>query len=106
MSKANNNMAPYKGDSEIITRLCIMNQQMDQITNEFGDRLDRLERQRVNDHNMVQIRPERKEFNVRRGVMRVNPNVDTFVTDNAKSNVDFEDVSVRHGERFGQQQNC
>jgi hypothetical protein len=56
---------------------------MDQITNEFGDRLDRLERQRVNDHNMVQIRPERKEFNVRRGVMRVNTNVDTFVADNA-----------------------
>jgi hypothetical protein len=83
MSKANNNMAPYKGDSEIITRLCIMNQRMDQITNEFGDRLDRLERQRVNDHNMVQIRPKRKEFNVRRGVMRVNTNVDTFVADNA-----------------------
>jgi hypothetical protein len=35
-----------------------MNQHMDQMTNEFGDRLDRLERQHVNDHNRVQIRLE------------------------------------------------
>jgi len=107
MSKTNNNMEPHKGDSEIITRFRIMNQWMDQITNEFGDRLDKLKRQRVNDHDMVQIRPERKEFNIKRVVMRVNTNVDMFVADNANmSNVDFEDVSVRHEERFGQQQNC
>jgi hypothetical protein len=100
-------MEPHKGDSEIITRFRIMNQWMDQITNEFGDRLDKLKRQRVNDHDMVQIRPERKEFNIKRVVMRVNTNVDMFVADNANmSNVDFEDVSVRHEERFGQQQNC
>ena len=30
-----------------------MNQRMDQMTNEFEDRLDKLERQRVNDHGMV-----------------------------------------------------
>ena len=38
--------------------------------------------------------------------MRVNTNVDTFVADNTNmSNVDFEDVSMRHEERFGHQQN-
>jgi hypothetical protein len=35
-----------------------MNQRMDQMGNEFGDRLDRLEKQRVNDHGRVQIRLE------------------------------------------------
>lgn len=69
--------------------------------------MDRLERQRVNDHDMVQIRPERKEFNIKRIVMQVNTNMDKFVANNTNmSNVDFEDVSIRHGERFGQQRNC
>jgi hypothetical protein len=35
-----------------------MNQWMDQMTNKFGDRLDRLEKQHVNDHGRVQIRLE------------------------------------------------
>jgi len=74
-----------------------MNQHMDQMTNEFGDRLDRLERQRVNDYNRVQIRLEQRKFNT---------NVDAFVADNTNiSAISFEDVSMRHGEHFEQQQN-
>jgi len=44
-------MTPYRGDNEIVTELRIINQRMNQMTNEFGDRLDRLERQHVNDHD-------------------------------------------------------
>jgi hypothetical protein len=47
MSKASNNMTPHRGDNEIVTQLRIMNQQMDQMANEFGGRLDRMERQHV-----------------------------------------------------------
>jgi len=72
-----------------------MNQRIDRMTNEFGDSLDRLEKQRVKGYSRVQIRLELKEFNVRRAVRRVNINVDDFVTDNTNmSDVDFEDVSV------------
>lgn len=53
MSKVSNNLALQRGDNEIVTQLRIMNQRMDQMTNEFEDRLDKLERQRVNDHGMV-----------------------------------------------------
>ena len=71
-----------------------MNQHMDQMVNEFGDRL---ERQRVNDHSRVQIRLEQRKFNT---------NVDAFVADNTNiSDIGFEDVSMRHGEHFGQQRN-
>jgi hypothetical protein len=31
---------------------------MDQMTNEFGDRFDRLERKHANDHGRVQNKPE------------------------------------------------
>ena len=79
---------------------------MDRMTNEFGDKLDRLESQHVNDHGGVQIRPERREFNVMRIVIQVNTNADEFMADNTNmSDVDFEDVLMRHGEHFGQQQN-
>jgi hypothetical protein len=65
------------------------------MTNEFGDSLDRLEKQRVKDYSRVQIKLELREFNVRRAIRRVNINVDEFVTDNMDmSDVDFEDVSV------------
>jgi len=67
-----------------------MNQQMDQMANEFGGRLDRMERQHV-----------------KRVVRWVNTNMDEFVADNTDiSDVDFKDVSVEHGECFGKQQNC
>ena len=46
-------MAIKRRDNEIVTQLRIMNHQIDQMTNEFGDRLDRLERQHVNDHGRV-----------------------------------------------------
>jgi hypothetical protein len=47
---------------------------MDRTGNEFRDRL---EKQCVNDHRKVQIRPQwKKKINVRRVVMRVNTNVD------------------------------
>ena len=42
------------GDNEIVTQLHIMNQRMDWMINEFGDRLDK---QHFNDHDRVQIRP-------------------------------------------------
>jgi len=51
MLEASNNMTPYRGDNKIVTELHIINQRMNQMTNEFGDRLDRLERQRANDHD-------------------------------------------------------
>jgi len=71
------------------------------MANEFKDRLDRLDRKHVNDHCRVQNKPERKEFNVKRVVRRVNTNVDEFVIDNIDmSNVDFKDVSMGHGECF------
>jgi hypothetical protein len=64
---------------------------MDQMANEFGDRL---ERQHVNDHGKVKIRPEQREFNVRMVVRQVNTNVDKFVADNADiRDLDFKDVS-------------
>jgi hypothetical protein len=49
---------------------------MNQMANEFGNRL---ERQHVNDHSRVKIRPEPREFNVRMIVRRVNTNIDEFV---------------------------
>jgi hypothetical protein len=52
-------MAPRRGDSDV-SQLYIMNQRMDQMTNEFGGRLDRLNRQYVNDYCRVQIRSKRK----------------------------------------------
>ena len=39
-----------------------MNQRIDHMANEFRDRLDRLERQHVNDHGGVQNRLEQREF--------------------------------------------
>jgi hypothetical protein len=48
MSEASNNMTPYRGDNEIVTQLRIMIQLIDQMTNEFRNRLDRLKRQYVN----------------------------------------------------------
>jgi hypothetical protein len=78
---------------------------MDQMTNEFGDRLDRLERQYANNHGGVQNKPKQKELNVRMVVRRVNTDVDEFVADNVgMSDIDFEDVFMGHGERFEQQQ--
>jgi hypothetical protein len=69
------------------------------MANEFKDRLDR---KHVNDHCRVQNKPERKEFNVKRVVRRVNTNVDEFVADNTDiRDVYFENVSVRNGEHFG-----
>jgi hypothetical protein len=50
-------MALHKGDNEIVTQLRIMNQWMNQMVKEFRDRWDTLERQHVNDHGRVQIRP-------------------------------------------------
>ena len=44
MSKTSNNMASQGENNEIVTHLHIMNQWMDQITDEFRDRLDSLER--------------------------------------------------------------
>jgi hypothetical protein len=47
-------------------------------------------------------RPERREFNVRRVVKRVNTNVDEFVVDNMDmSDVDFKYMSMGHREHFG-----
>jgi hypothetical protein len=69
------------------------------MTNEFGDKL----RQHVDDCGRVEIRPKQREFNVKRVVRRVNTNMDEFITDNTNMhNVDFEDVSVGHGECYGQ----
>ena len=71
------------------------------MANEFKDRLDRLDMKHANDHGRVQNRSERKEFNVKRVVRRVNTNVDEFVIDNTDmSNVDFKNVSMGHGECF------
>jgi len=61
-------MVLQRGGNEIITQLCIMNHRMNRMANKFGDKLDRLENQRVNDHANVQIRPEQREFNVKRVV--------------------------------------
>jgi hypothetical protein len=75
---------------------------MDHMANEFRDRLDRLERQHVNDHGGVQNRLEQREFNVKRVVRCVNINVIEFVAHNVDiSDVDFEDVFVGHKEHFG-----
>jgi len=83
-----------------------MNQQINRMANEFEDRLDRLERQHVNYNGRIQIKPVQRECNVNRVVRQVNTNIDAFVADNTDmSDVDFEDVSIRHGESFGQQQN-
>jgi hypothetical protein len=72
---------------------------MNQMTTEFGDRL---ERQCANDHGEVQNRPKRREFNVNRAIKRVNTDVDKFVYDNADmSDVDFKDVSMGYRECFG-----
>ena len=48
MSEASNNMTPYRGDNEIVIQLRIMIQLIDQMTNKFRNRLDRLKRQYVN----------------------------------------------------------
>jgi hypothetical protein len=77
-----------------------MNQRMDQMTNEFGDRLDRLERQHANNHGGVQNKPKQKELNVSMVVRRVNTDVDEFVANNDTSSVDFENIFVGHGEHF------
>jgi len=62
------------------------------MTNKCRDKLDRLKRQHVNNHGRVQIRPEQREFNVKRAVRRLNTNVDEFVADNADtSEVYFDD---------------
>jgi hypothetical protein len=45
--EARSKMTPHRGDNEIVTQLRIMNQRMDQMANEFGGRLDRMERQHV-----------------------------------------------------------
>jgi hypothetical protein len=72
---------------------------MNQMSKDFGDRL---EKQHVNDHGRVQIRSERRKFNVTRAVRWVNNNMDEFVADNTYMNdVDFEDVSVGHEKHFG-----
>jgi len=99
-------MAPQREDNEIVTQLRIINKQIDQMTNKFGDRLARLERQHFNDHGMVKLRPKLGEFNVIRVVMRVNTNMDEFVANNMNmSDVDFKDMSMGQGGSFGQQQN-
>jgi len=100
MSKASNNyMAPQREDNKIVTQLRIINKQIEQMTNEFGDRLARLERQHFNDHGVVKLRLKLGEFNVIRVVRRVNTNMDEFVANNTNmSDVDFEDVSVGQGE--------
>jgi len=49
-------MAPQKGDNGIITLIHIINRQMDLMANRSGDRLDRLERECINDHGKVQSR--------------------------------------------------
>ena len=48
MSETSNNMTPHRGDNEIVTQLRIMIQLIDQMTNKFRNRLDRLKRQYVN----------------------------------------------------------
>jgi hypothetical protein len=53
--EASNNIAPQRGYNETITQLYIMNQWMDQMATEFEDKL---ERQHINDHGMVQINLE------------------------------------------------
>ena len=53
ISKASNNITPYRGDNKIVTYLHIMNQWMDRMINEIGDRLYKLERQHVNNHGRV-----------------------------------------------------
>jgi hypothetical protein len=71
------------------------------MANEFRDRMNRLERKCVNHHGRVQIRPEQRESNVKRVVIRVNTNMNEFVTDNADmSDVNFKNVFVRYGERL------
>jgi len=72
---------------------------MDQMTDEFGDRLVR---QHVNGCGGVQNRLDKKEFNVRRVVRRVNTDIDEFVACNTDiGNIDFDNVFVGNGERFG-----
>ena len=56
MLRVSNNMAPQKGDNGIITLIHIINRQMDLMANRSGDRLDRLERECINDHGKVQSR--------------------------------------------------
>jgi hypothetical protein len=51
-------MVLQRGDNDIVTQLSNMNYRMNRIANKFGDKLDRLEKQRVNDHDNVQIRHE------------------------------------------------
>jgi hypothetical protein len=64
------------------------------LTNKFGDRL---ERKHVNNYGRVQIRSERREFNARRAVRRVDTNMDEFMVNSVNiSDVDFEDVFVGH----------
>jgi lysozyme family protein len=64
------------------------------MTNKYRDKLDRLKRQHVNNHGRVQIRPEQREFNVKRVVRRVNTNVDEFVADNANTSEVYFDEGV------------
>jgi hypothetical protein len=49
-------MAPQKGDNEIITLIRIMNWWMDGMANRSRDKLNRLERECVNDHGKIQNR--------------------------------------------------
>jgi hypothetical protein len=58
MLEGSNNMVPQRRYNEIVNQLRIMNQRMDQMVNDFRDRLDKLERKCVNDHDGVQNRSE------------------------------------------------
>jgi len=72
---------------------------MDQMADEFGDRLVR---QHANGYGGVQNRLDKKEFNVRRVVRQVNTDMDEFVAYNTDmGNIDFDNVFVGNGERFG-----
>jgi hypothetical protein len=65
-----------------------------------------LERQHVNDNGRVQIRPKKREFNVRRAIRQVNTIVDEFMANIADiGDVDFKVVSGGHEECFGLKQN-
>jgi hypothetical protein len=72
---------------------------MDQMADEFGDRWVR---QHSNGYGGVQNRLDKKKFNVRKVVKRVNTDMDEFVAYNTDiGNINFDNVFMGNGKRFG-----
>jgi len=69
------------------------------MADEFGDRWVR---QHSNGYGGVQNRLDKKKFNVRKVVKRVNTDMDEFVAYNTDiGNINFDNVFMGNGKRFG-----